>query len=135
MVLSTVAAVLRVRNEPLPRPVPSTIDPKRRAPASLNSYWSAPFTAFHVNEGSAWTVAPAAGASGCGEREANGAACAVAGGTSGAVGAIEAGWRMFICGEAAPARGAAGATSSPPWCVEDGRVDWAAPPGLHRRES
>src|SRR4051794_6679291 len=53
----SVAAVLRVRNEPL-----STIEPKRASAATWNSYCAACRTARHVKAGTASTDAPDAGA-------------------------------------------------------------------------
>ena len=48
-----VAAVLRVRNDPL-----LTIEPKRGSAATWNSYWAARRTAPHVNDGTVSTTAP-----------------------------------------------------------------------------
>src|SRR4051794_7483447 len=52
----SVAAVLRVRNEPL-----STTEPKPASAATWNSYSAAPRTARHAKEGTVSTTAPGAG--------------------------------------------------------------------------
>src|SRR5438477_478091 len=61
MVLSTDAYVFAVWNEPCPWP--ATIDSKRGSAASWNSYFAAPRTADHENEGTARVRAPPAGTS------------------------------------------------------------------------